>query len=93
MKYRAMIRVTIELLSARTGRRTTLGVMDISNDGSLSDGSGDSPRGCYNARMYRRGSWSTVQRTGRVEDWPRRSKTVWQLLHKMLDNIYNGEKR
>lgn len=90
-----MIRVTVELLSARTGKQTTLGIMIICNDGTMSDGTGNSKRGNYIGHVYRKGTlpkFAHVQRGGHVENFPRRSYTVWRLILRMLRSMYPEEK-
>ncbi len=84
-----MIRVTIELISARDGQRSTLGVMDICNTGESRD-----PRiGHYKGRLYRKGSVTKIQREGAVNDWPRQSYTVWRLVLRMLQNMHPEDSR
>jgi hypothetical protein len=79
-----VIRVTIELVSAQDGQRSTLGIMDICNTGESHD-----PRiGHYRGRLYRKGSTTKVQREGAVPNWPRQSYTVWRLLLRMLKEMH-----
>lgn len=86
-----MIRITVDLISARgPASNKRLGVMEICNDGSQSDGSGDSPRGSYYGRIYRKGG-RAVQRRGEVHDFPRRSYSVWRLILRMLRDCYPEE--
>jgi hypothetical protein len=72
-----MIRVTVELVSARTGETTRLGDALIFNEGS-----GTPTRGTYGAvfRLKRLRPW----RTSRVMDFPRQSKNVWYLIYRAL---------
>lgn len=87
-----MIRITVDLVSARGPQHNKrLGVMEICNDGSLSDGSGDSTRGNYYGRIYRKGGRSVI-RQGNVENFPRRSYQVWRLILRMLRDCYPEEK-
>lgn len=87
-----MIRVTVDLISARGAQHNKrLGVLEICNDGSLSDGSGASKRGNYNGRLYRKGGGG-VLRTGSVKNFPRRSYTVWRLILRMLRDMHPEEK-
>jgi hypothetical protein len=82
-----MLIVRIELHSSRTGKSTEIGRMAITNDGTASDGSGDAPRGNYVVELMRRGRPSTVQRRARVEDFPRRSASVWALVRRALNAV------
>lgn len=84
-----MIRVTIELISAQDGLRSTLGIMDIFNTGESSD-----PHiGHYGGRLYRKGTTTKVQREGEVRNWPRESYTVWRLLLRMLTDMHPEDSR
>lgn len=86
-----MIRVTVDLISARgPAHNKRLGVMEICNDGSQSDGTGDAARGCYNGRIYRKGGRQVIRR-GRVEGFPRRSYPVWRLILRVLRDCYPEE--
>lgn len=76
-----MILVKIELHSARTGKVTELGRMQICNDGTS-----DSPkRGDYEVSLFRKGSTTKVQRKGLVHDYPRLSYTIWELVRRALE--------
>lgn len=75
-----MIRVTLELISAITGRTSKLGTMLIANDGE-----GTPDRGNYNVKVlrkgYNEGPWSTpATRMGTVRDYPRKAYNVWRLI-------------
>ncbi len=74
-----MIVVKVELHSANTGKVTEIGRMNISNDGT-----GSRTRGHYDVVMMRRKTTNTVQRRGRVQDYPRLSYTVWELVKRAL---------
>jgi hypothetical protein len=74
-----MIRVTLELVSARDGHTEVLGVGYISNDGA-----GTPARGNYNVRLMRRGRGDILWKTGRVEDFPRKRLLGWDLLYRAL---------
>lgn len=86
-----MIRVTVELLSARTGERTILGVMDICNKGNRPFGD---KRGDYEGHLYRKGPFSGKNRYGNVLkraevlDFPRKSYPIWRLIHRMLGTMH-----
>lgn len=77
-----MIRVTVELISARTGKTTMLGLMDISNDGT-----GTPTQGHYNGRVMRKRTFAKITREGRVENHNRINKPIWTLIAKMLINM------
>lgn len=86
-----MIRVTIELLSAITGKTSRLGMMFIANDGT-----GTNERGNYIAAVCRKGSdvpsrelyagdpdgtrYPKAARAGTVKDYPRLAYNVWRLI-------------
>lgn len=76
-----MLVVRIELWSARTGKKTELGAMVISNTG------GTAARGDYEvrvARTFERLRKGKLWRTGEVKDFPRRSLLAWDLLLRAL---------
>lgn len=75
-----MIRITIELVSARTGLTQRIGTALISNDGT-----GTSSHGNYEAifHLKRKNVW----RTARAENFPRKYKNVWFLLKRLLAEI------
>ncbi len=66
--------------------------MHITNDGSLSDGSGDSPRGNYRVDLFRKGSLVDITRTGTVKDYPRKSYHVGRLLIRALASVFPEER-
>lgn len=88
-----MLRITVELLSARDHKRYTLGVMDICN---VSCRGADSKRGDYEGRLYKKGetTFRPVReiRRGEVKDYPRLSYPVWRLVLRMLKSMYPEEK-
>lgn len=76
-----MIVVTVHLRSAvSSGRNRKLAIVTIANDGT-----GDAKTGHYNvaAKIGDRGK----MRTGRVEGFPRKTKTVLELLRRALNEI------
>ncbi len=87
-----MIRITVELISAKTGKSRTLGIMDICNDAS-----GSATRGNYKGFLYRQGlktpTRKQVVKEGRVEDFPRKSYSAWRLLLRMLKDMHPEEKQ
>lgn len=92
-----MLRITIELHSARTGKRKILGLMDICNTGKRPYG--DS-KGDYVGFLYHGASISKVLkrecraplRTAELHNFPRKAKPVWQLVAAMLGELYKGKK-
>lgn len=82
-----MILVRIELHSARTGKVTEIGRMAVINDGSIRS----EDRGSYDVKILRKGNWSKVTSTARVENFPRRSYVVWRLILRGLMATYPDE--
>jgi hypothetical protein len=80
-----MIRITVELVSARTGLTTRLATAVITNDGT-----GSTSRGNYDAIFSLRKikTW----RTSRVEKFPRKYKSVWILVQRLLNEALHGER-
>lgn len=79
-----MIIIKIELLSARTGKTTELGRMHISNDGT----SDDPKKGNYNIELMRKGTLNKVLKKTRIDNWAKESYSVWKLLQKALNQLY-----
>jgi len=82
-----MIVVRVELHSAVTGEVTEIARMDIANDGG-----GSARVGNYDGRVYRGRDAAAldrreVQKTGRVEAWPRQRFHVWNLIGVMLTQM------
>lgn len=75
-----MILVKVELHSARTGKVTELGRMEISNVG----GSKDDVRASYRVELMRKGTTDHVQRRGVVENYPKLSYPIWELVKRAL---------
>lgn len=89
-----MIVVRVELWSARTGERTELARMRISNDGGLT--AQDPARGTYNGETLKGRSAAAldaghVQRRGKVSDWRRQDQHVWNLVARMLASMGYGQ--
>lgn len=78
-----MIVVKVELWSARTGKVSTLGIMRISNDGT----SRDEEIGNYMGHVMRKPTFTSITRTGIVEEHRRKSYPIWFLVAKMLRNM------
>ena len=74
-----MIRVTVELVSAITGKVTHLGTAIIANDGTGTRASGN-----YWATFSRRGQPAKTWRAGEVKDFPRQRLLAWDLLFRAL---------
>ena len=77
-----MIIVRVELLSARTGKRSLLGEMHLVNDGT-----GDERRGNYTAWLFRKGT-RQLHRKAPVKDYPRLAYPVWVLVKRALEELY-----
>ena len=78
-----MIRITIDLVSARTGETTRIGCAVIRNDGT-----GTRTRGNYDVMFgsKRKSAW----RTAHVVDYPRLSKNVWYPVYRALKVALNA---
>jgi hypothetical protein len=87
-----MLIVTVELLSALTGKRGKLGQLHIANVG------GTRTRGNYHGKAYRKGvepplgmQAEGVIREGRVKGYGRVAEPVWELVSSMLQDMgYRG---
>lgn len=75
-----MIVVKIELHSAITGQVTELGRLHVINDGT-----GTSLRGNYGIEKF--GKRQRFLGRARVEDWPRKSYSVFRLLKRALEAL------
>lgn len=90
-----MIKVTIELESAVTGKTTKIGQMHIWNKGN-----GTRDTGNYGVVVCRRGSFdvpfgqvpAAVTRTGEVLNYPRLSYNVWRLVIRALLSAFHEER-
>ena len=96
-----MIRVTVELHSAITGRTTLLGVAEIANDGNTSrqtqmrfgsyDVKLDDDEGSledYEVKLSKRQpKQRETWKRGRVDGFNRRQKGAWDLLYLALRNL------
>lgn len=82
-----MILVTVDLLSAQTGVRETLGVVAITNDGT-----GTKDRRNYDVKVARKGQFDKVfekpLRKARVENWPSESYSIWRLVLRALGKAF-----
>lgn len=81
-----MLKITIELISARTGIRSILHEAIIANDGT-----GTQTKGNYNAILSRKGGLTAtrgnVWKTTEIEKFPRKAKNSWHLLKQVLDKV------
>lgn len=74
-----MIRVRVELISARTGETTLLGQAIIANTGK-----GSETRGKYLYRLSKRRRQRDLWREGFIDDFPRKRLGPWDLLYRAL---------
>lgn len=90
-----MIKVTIELESAVTGKTTKIGQMHIWNEGDSTD-----PNiGNYKVAVCRRDRFDVpfgrvpkhISRHGKVTNYPRLSYTVWRLIARALKSAFPEE--
>jgi len=79
-----MIIVKIELHSAVTGKVTELGRLHITNDGT-----GTELRGNYHVEKLGKRRWLLAR--GRVENWPRKSASIFRLLRRALNAVLPPE--
>lgn len=81
-----MIVIKVELWPFGSEERAEeIGRMTITNDGT----SRNPMRGDYNTKIMRRGTTDKVQKQGRVENYPRKSYSVWELVRRALNDIYS----
>lgn len=73
-----MIIVRVELLSAVTGKTTSLGCMHICNDGTGSETSGH-----YDVRTISNKGY--LGRSGRVERYPHKAVAIWNLVRRACE--------
>lgn len=79
-----MIIVSVSLLSAVTGKTTELARMEISNDGTGSRTKGTYLGSILRGRTKEGLDRRSVTKTATVEDYPRQSLHVWNLVARML---------
>ena len=80
-----MIRVTVELIPGGwedSPGRNEIGRMEIANDGT-----GDEKTGNYDIDLFRRGSSTAIQRVGYVDNYPRKSASIWKLVKRALEVV------
>jgi hypothetical protein len=83
-----MIRVTVELVSAITGKTAKLAEMQIANVTSDREHSANPNFGNYYCKIIRKGSHSTVTRETVVLRHARVALPVWNLVQKALNQMY-----
>lgn len=83
-----MIVIKIELwpLGFESQKRE-IGRMHITNKGTNTGNRGD-----YRVDLMRRGTTDKVLRTGDVDNFPRKSNSVWKLVLKSLRTVFSEEK-
>jgi hypothetical protein len=83
-----MLRIRVELHHAVTRKVTTIGVAEITNDGTT----GSTEIGNYNYRLYLEDG--KLWKSGRVEDFPRLCLNAFDLLFRALKDaigVRNGD--
>ena len=85
-----MIVVTIEMISARTGKRSVLGIAEIYNDAT-----GDERTGNYVMKVYRKGEpfRGRVWKAADVKGFPRKRLGPWDLMYRLLREIVGPRNR
>jgi hypothetical protein len=78
-----MIVVTVELWSAKTGKKTEIGKMHISNIGV----SEDMRVGDYSGTVMRKPDFKRVTKHGSIKGHRRLDQPIWNLVRKMLANM------
>ena len=82
-----MIVVKVELWpGGHEDRKRELGRMHLTNQGT-----GTRERGNYAVKLMRRGTVDVVQRTTDIENYPRQSYPVWELVRRALQKLYGKE--
>ncbi len=83
-----MIVIKIELWpKGFESKARELGRMYVTNTG----GQHDDNRGNYHVRLFRKGS-NKVQREGHVDNFPRKSYSVWRLVSRAIKSVFPEEK-
>ena len=82
-----MLKITVDLLSSRGPKyNKRLGTAIISNDAS-----GTETRGNYVAEIFARNG--RVIHLAEVRDFPRKSRTAWDLLYRALDTMIGARNK
>ncbi len=82
-----MIVIKVELWSARTGKKTELARMHISNMGDGTDIRANYVGETFKGRSKDALDRRNVARRGIVSDWPKQRNHVWMLVAKMLKTM------
>lgn len=88
-----MIVVTVELWSAITGQKRQLARMHIANDGAASSANvrrGDYAGVTFKGRDEEALARGVPQRRGKLVNWPRLDKHVWNMVAAMLLSMGYG---
>ena len=80
-----MIVVTAHLVSANDGSVKELGRVLISNEG---DRHPSQPYHNYQVQLMRKPDFKRTTKTTTLENWPRKRKTIWQMVQKALNQLY-----
>jgi len=83
-----MLLITVELISARTGQRSTLGFAEIYNDATGDEGTGN-----YVCKLYKWGAGRRVWKAGSVSMFPRLKLGPWDLMYRALRDIVGSRNR
>lgn len=83
-----MLRITIELIPFGLGKPQHLGTLHLANDGT-----GTQDRGNYDGTLFTKTGAKMPQRVVRVEDWPRQSRPVWELVIEALQSAGYSARR
>tara|TARA_Y100000310_G_scaffold124073_1_gene122813 strand:- start:1329 stop:1589 length:261 start_codon:yes stop_codon:yes gene_type:complete len=84
-----MLVIKVELWPGGLGHnRRELGRMKIANVATTAD----QKRGNYRVKLMRRGN-KTVQRTCRVDNYPRLAYPVWELVRRALNTLHEEKKK
>ena len=77
-----MIKITIELHRwGNPNDKKTLATATISNDAT-----GTRSRGNYTYKLAK--ASGNIWKSGKIEDFPRKSRSVWRLLYLVLKDVY-----
>ena len=80
-----MIKITVEVIPFGVEKwKKKVGEMTIANDGT-----GSGSRGNY---KYNMSTKNRIWRKGRIEDFPRLSCSVWNLIYRVLRGVFKDGK-
>lgn len=77
-----MIIVQAALLSGIDSSMSSLGRLEITNDGT-----GTASKGNYIVVLYSRGANGRKIRTAKIKNWPRNAKTAWALVTAAIEAV------